>query len=155
MDTQLEYLTLKRNALQLEDAVQSDLVTITGKLRSKGLISEKIEARLKDESRNAKDRAAKLVTIVTNVVKLKPEQYNMFVEVLQEGGIDVIRPQIMTQDNPQSMVCKIQTSQQKGLIKIMQIISGSYGLIKSRTLSFGKRKLILYYNRLYIIIQSQ
>ena len=107
MDTQ-EYLTLKRNALQLEDAVQSDLVTISGKLHSKGLISEKIEARLKDESKSSKDRAAKLVTVVTNVVKLKPEQYNVFVEILQEGGIDVIRPMIVTQDKPRSMVCKIQ-----------------------------------------------
>lgn len=106
MDTQ-EYLTLKNNALQLEDAVQSDLVMIIGKLRSKGIISEKIEARLKDESKNPKDRAAKLVTIVTNMVKLKPEQYNVFVEILQEGGIDVIRPRIMTKDKPQSMVRKI------------------------------------------------
>ena len=106
MDNQ-EYLILKRNAQQLEDAVLSNLVMITEKLCSKGLISEKIEARLKDESKNTKDRAAKLVTIVTNVVKLKPEQYNVFVEVLQEGGIDVIRP---TQDKPQRMVHKIQTS---------------------------------------------
>ena len=109
MDTQ-EYLTLKKNALQLEDAVQSDLVTVIGKLRSKGLISEKIEARLKDESKNPKDRAAKLVTIVTNVVRLRPEQYNVFVDILQEGGIDVIRPRIRTQDKSWSMVGKIQTT---------------------------------------------
>lgn len=106
MDTK-EYQTLNRCAPQLEVAVQSELVTISNKLLSKGIVSERSAARLKDESKSLAERGASLVTMVSNKVKMKQECYNEFVEILKQSGIDVIQP--LRQDKPRSMVCVIDT----------------------------------------------
>lgn len=88
----LEYITLKKYLPQLQAAVKADLATITTKLRSKGIVSDKNVARLKDKSKSSEERAANLVVMVMNMVKLNPEHYNVFVDILQQSGIGVIQP---------------------------------------------------------------
>ena len=89
----LEYITLRKYLPQLQAAVKTDLATISRKLRTKGLISEKSEARLRDDSKSLEERAANLVAMVMNMVKLNPQYYNVFVEILQHSGRpDVIQP---------------------------------------------------------------
>ena len=88
----LEYITLKKYSLQLQAAVKADLATITAKLRAKGVISDKNAARLKDKSKSLDERAANLVVMVMNMVKLNPEHYNVFVDILQQSGIGLIQP---------------------------------------------------------------
>ena len=88
----LEYVTLKRFLPQLQAAVKADLATITSKLRAKGVILDKNVARLKDKSKSVEERAGNLVVMVMNMVKLNPEHYNVFVDVLQQSGIVLIEP---------------------------------------------------------------
>ena len=88
----LEYITLKKYLPQLQVAVKADLTTITAKLRAKGVLSDKGVARLKDKSKSSDERAANLVVMVMNMVKLNPEHYNVFVDILQQSGIGLIQP---------------------------------------------------------------
>lgn len=88
----LEYLTLKRYRTQLEAAVQANLVAITSELLSRGLISKKSSVWLRDKSKSLAVRASNLVAMVMNGVRLKPDNYNAFVEVLQKCGIHIIQP---------------------------------------------------------------
>ena len=92
MADSLEYITLKRYLPQLQAAVQNDLATIGANLRTKGIVSDKSHARLKNRSLSREERAANLVTMVMTSVKLNPEYYNVFVEVLLQRGIAVIQP---------------------------------------------------------------
>lgn len=88
----LEYITLKKHLPQLQAAVKADLATITAKLRTKGIITEKNVAIVKNKSKSLEERAANLVVMVMNMVKLNPEYYNVFVDILQQSGIGVIQP---------------------------------------------------------------
>lgn len=88
----LEYTTLRKYLPQLQAAVKADLSTITAKLRAKGVLSDKGVARLKDKSKSLDERAADLVVMVMNMVKLNPEHYNVFVDILQQSGIGVVQP---------------------------------------------------------------
>ena len=92
MDTTKEYQALRQKTSLLESAVQGDLASLSEKLRAKGVISEKTQARLKNESKSTQERARYLVVMVTDRVKSNPELYNVFVEVLHSSGIKVIQP---------------------------------------------------------------
>ena len=92
MEATKEYQALKRHTSEIETAIQGDLLSLSKKLRAKGIISERTEARLKNESKSLQERARYLVVMVTDRVKSNPEQYNMFVEVLHSSGIRVIQP---------------------------------------------------------------
>lgn len=87
-----EYITVKKHLPQLQAAVKADLATITAKLQAKGIISEKNTAKVKDKSKSLEERAANLVVMVMNMVRLNPEHYNVFVDILQQSGIGVIPP---------------------------------------------------------------
>ena len=92
MEASKEYQHLKRHSSEIEAAIQSNLVSLSKKLRVKGILSEKVEARLKNEAKSSQERARYLVVMVTDRVKSNPEQYNVFVEVLHGSGIKVIQP---------------------------------------------------------------
>lgn len=96
-----EYKTLKKYVPHLRSAVQADLITLSEELRSKGLISEENKVRLKDESHSKEIRAANLVAIIMNTVKLNPACYNVFVKVLHDSGNAVIP--LIEQDKPRNV----------------------------------------------------
>ena len=93
METTKEYLTLRKHGSEIVTAIQAGhIATLSAKLRAKGIISEKTEARLKNEAKSSQERARYLVVMVTDRVKSNPGQYNVFVEVLHGNGIQVIQP---------------------------------------------------------------
>ena len=81
-----EYKTLKRYIPEVETAVKSHLTSLGGKLTSSNLISPQNYARLRNLSISEEDRAAELVSLVLDKVKLNKENFRKFVDVLRTSG---------------------------------------------------------------------
>ena len=83
-----EYLTITQCGPELTDAIKHDLDTLSVELNAAGLISSDNA----DESRNhnvgAALRAATLVGVVRDRVKLDTSNYSVFVKVLQKREMD-------------------------------------------------------------------
>ena len=84
-DTQ-EYTALKELVPQLRLAIQPSLVTLSGHLLAKGLITDEEEAELRNESKSKQNRAADLISMVLNKVKLDPTHFKIFIDVLKNSG---------------------------------------------------------------------
>jgi hypothetical protein len=81
-----EYKTLKRYILEIRTAVKSDLTSLGGGLLSRNLISSENEAKLRNQSTSKEDRAAELVSLLLDKVKLNKENYRIFIDVLKVSG---------------------------------------------------------------------
>ena len=81
-----EYRTLKRYITEVRTAVKSDLTSLSGSLFSRNLISPENEANLRNQTRNQEDRAAELVSLLLEKVKLNKENYRIFIDVLRTSG---------------------------------------------------------------------
>ena len=81
-----EYRTLKRYITEVRTAVKSDLTSLSGSLLSRNLISPENEANLRNQTRNQEDRAAELVSLLLEKVKLNKENYRIFIDVLRTSG---------------------------------------------------------------------
>ena len=81
-----EYKILKRYIPEVETAVKSHLTSLGGKLTSSNLISPGNYAKLRNLSISEEDRAAELVSLVLDKVKLKRENYRTFLDVLRTSG---------------------------------------------------------------------
>ena len=82
-----EYQALIRLVTELRTAVQRDLIALSGRLLSRGLISTDNDNFLRDELRTKESRAAELVSIVLDKVKLNPKpNFAIFFNILKESG---------------------------------------------------------------------
>ena len=82
-----EYTALIKLVPKLRLAIQPNLVTLSGYLLAKGLITDEEEAELRNESKSKQNRAADLVSMVTNKVKLDPTCFKIFIDVLKNSGV--------------------------------------------------------------------
>jgi hypothetical protein len=81
-----EYKTLKRYIPEARTAVKANLTTLGGRLLSRNLISPQNDANLRNQSRSEEDRAAELVSLLLDKVKLNKENYRIFTDVLRTSG---------------------------------------------------------------------
>ena len=81
-----EYRTLKRYIPEIITAVKSNLTSLSGRLLSRNLISPENDAKLRNQTRDEEDRAAELVTLLLDKVKLNKENYRIFIDVLRTSG---------------------------------------------------------------------
>ena len=82
-----EYRALKRLVPELRIAVQRNIVTLSGILLSKALISSEVDSLLRDElSRSKESRAAELVSIILDKVKINRENFTIFIDILKACG---------------------------------------------------------------------
>ena len=81
-----EYKTLIRYTPEVRTAVKSHLTSLGGKLISSNLISPENDARLRNLSISEEDRAAELVSLVLDKVKLNKENYRTFLDILKTSG---------------------------------------------------------------------
>jgi hypothetical protein len=65
-------------------AVQSNIVPLSGELLRARLISEDKDMALRNRNTELTDRAADLVSLVTNEVRADPENYHKFVAILKK-----------------------------------------------------------------------
>lgn len=85
-----EYATLKNLVPELRLAVQPHLVKLTGYLLAKHIITEEQDAELRNARNSEVNRAADLVSIVMNKVKLNPTKLEEFIDILKNCGISEI-----------------------------------------------------------------
>ena len=98
-----EYTTLKQVVPQLRLAVQSNLVTLSGHLFAKGLITDEEEIELRNDSKSRAYRAADLISMVMNKVKLDPQYFKIFIDILKSSGvsdIDITQLELEPQSKP-------------------------------------------------------
>jgi hypothetical protein len=69
---------------KLRTAVCNDLVRLSGCLLEKGLISQENDSGLRNRSVEEADRAARLVDLVQQKVKLDSRNYVLFTSILEE-----------------------------------------------------------------------
>ena len=69
---------------KLTAAVCNDLVRLSGCLLEKGLISQENASRLRNRNVEEADRAARLVDLVQQKVKLDSQNYIQFTSILEE-----------------------------------------------------------------------
>jgi hypothetical protein len=81
-----EYKALKRYTPEVETAVKSDLTSLGGRFFSRNLISQDSYAKLRNQSRSEEGRAAELVSLLLDKVKLSKENYRTFIDILRESG---------------------------------------------------------------------
>ena len=81
-----EYKILKRYIPEVETAVKSHLTSLGGKLTSSNLISPENYARLRNLSISEEDRAAYLVSLILDKVKMNEKNFRIFLDVLRSGG---------------------------------------------------------------------
>ena len=79
-----QYRTILQCTPKLISALQNDLSAFIGELLAAGLISENNSSTLKNKHVSEPERAADLVEIIRNKVKLDPGNYDKFIEVLKE-----------------------------------------------------------------------
>ena len=72
--------------VQLKTAVSKTLSELGGCLLARGLITRNKECELRNSNVNEDERAAELVNLVQNKVKLDPRNYIKFIGILQEAG---------------------------------------------------------------------
>lgn len=82
-----EYKALRELVPQLRDAVKPHLVPLSGHLFAKGLITEPQETELRNEYKSKESRAAELVSMVMNKVKLDTTNLQVFFHILRKYGI--------------------------------------------------------------------
>ena len=80
------YFTLQEYVPDIRTAVKANLTQLSGALLAKHLISSENDVKLRDRAQNEEDRAADLVTLVMDQVKLNPDNYKTFVDILKESG---------------------------------------------------------------------
>ena len=102
-----EYKTLKRYIPQVRTAVKSHLTSLGGKLLSSYLISPKSYARLCNLSISEEDRAAELVSLLLDKVKLNKTNFRIFLDVLRTSG-----------DHFNDILSKLESSEVKKIIQL-------------------------------------
>lgn len=85
-----EYTTLRELVPELRLAVQPHLLTLSGHLLAKGLITDDQETELRNESKCKKSRAADLVSMVMNKVKLDSTCFKTFITALKDNGVPYV-----------------------------------------------------------------
>ena len=81
-----EYKTLKRYIPEVTTAIKSNLTSLSGGLLSRDLISQENDALLRNQLKSEEDRAADLVSLVLDKVKLNKENYRIFIDILRTSG---------------------------------------------------------------------
>ena len=84
----LEYRTMLKCTAVSETAVKDHLTVIAGELLAESIISPENASTLRNPAIDTAERAAKLVELVTNKVKLSTSIYHIFVEVLMRRQED-------------------------------------------------------------------
>ena len=79
-----EYNCLVDCTPELRLAAQPNIISLCGELLRTRLINEDKEKSLRNRSVEESDRAAELVSLVTNKVREDPENYHKFVAVLKK-----------------------------------------------------------------------
>ena len=90
-----EYSTLKRLVPQLRLTVQPHLLALSGHFLASELITEEEEAELRNESKSKASRAADLISMIMNKVKLNPVCSKQFIDILKNNGVTDIDNLIM------------------------------------------------------------
>ena len=80
------YTSLQKHVPNIRTAVRANLTQLSGELLAKGLISPESDVKLRDRAQSEEDRAAELVTLVMDQVKLNPDNYKTFIDILKESG---------------------------------------------------------------------
>ena len=70
--------------MELRTAVKGDLTGLSGHLFAEGLISDDNCSELRNRNVEEADRAARLVELVQRRIKLDPQNYFKFIDVLVE-----------------------------------------------------------------------
>lgn len=81
-----EYETVIQCTSMLRAAVQDHLLTLSGHLLGHHLISPEQDSELRNVMHSESSRAARLIKMVQGRVKLSPEWYHTFIEVLEGDG---------------------------------------------------------------------
>ena len=81
-----EYQTMIHCTVQLKTAVSKTLSELGGYLLAGGLIARNNACELRNGTVSEDERAATLVELVQNKVKLDPQNYIKFISILQEDG---------------------------------------------------------------------
>ena len=81
-----EYKTLIRYTPEVRTSIKSHLTSLGGKLIASTLISPENDARLRNQSVSEEDRAAELVSLVLDKVKINRENYRTFIDSLRTSG---------------------------------------------------------------------
>ena len=121
-----EYNTLKQYIPEVRTAIKSHLTSLGGKLTSSNLISPEYDARLRNLSISEEDRAAELVSLLLDKVKLNKENYRTFLDVLRTSGghFNDILSKLESPEAQQESGC-VGDSQQTGLQASTSAISDS------------------------------
>lgn len=86
MSTTPEYNTLISLTDELRLAVQPNLVSLSGSLMAKYLITPEKANQLRNQMHSEADRAANLVDIIRNKVLQNAQHYHTFVQVMESQG---------------------------------------------------------------------
>ncbi len=86
MSESQEYKTLKKYMPVITTAIKDDLTELSARFVSKGIISPGYAAKLRNQSKSEEDRAADLVSLLLDKVKLNKENYRIFIDILRTSG---------------------------------------------------------------------
>ena len=122
-----EYKTLIRYTPEIRTAVKSHLTSLGGKLIASNLISPENDARLRNLSISEEDRAAELVSLILDKVKLNKENYEIFLDVLRTSGghFNDILSKLESPEEAQQESGRVSDSQQTALQASASAISDS------------------------------
>ena len=81
-----EYNILKRYVPEFRTAIKSNLTSLGGRFISSNLISPENDSKLRNQSKSEEDRAAELVSLLLDKVKLNKENYRKIVDILKTSG---------------------------------------------------------------------
>ena len=81
-----EYNILKRYIPEFRTAVKPNLTSLGGRFVSSNLISPETDDELRNPSKSEEDRAAKLVSLLLDKVKLNKENYRKIIDILKTSG---------------------------------------------------------------------
>ena len=86
-----EYSTLLDLTVDLRLAVSSELISLSGALLAKRIISPNNDSELRNTVHSTAERSAKLVELVQNKVRQNSRHYHTFIGILEEHCKDIIQ----------------------------------------------------------------
>ena len=119
-----EYISLRAHVPQLRLAVQHHLVSLSGHLFAKEIITDEQETELRNESKDKANRAADLVSMVMNKVKLDVTKFQVFIDILKSNGVPNI-DDLLTEIRLEPKVEPVSEQEVSEVIESVAISSGT------------------------------
>ncbi len=81
----IEYLALLKCKVELTSEISADPLSVATALVDKGLIPESLNRSVESQTKDDEIKATELISRVTNKIKMYPERFSEFLEILQSS----------------------------------------------------------------------